>query len=61
MSKSQFLGEEHKNTTFNLQQILKKRFKNFSKVKKYKALENKIVKIIFDNLFKFFIERNKKS
>lgn len=52
MCKSQFLGEEHKNTTFNLQQILKKRFKNFSKVKKYKALENKIV------LFFYIIYKN---
>jgi len=34
-------------TSFKLQEILKKRFKSFTRVKKYKALENKIVILFY--------------
>lgn len=40
------IGNIDKTTSFNLQQILKKRFKNFSRVKKFKEFENKIVNTI---------------
>lgn len=35
---------EGRRTSFKLQEILKKRFKNFTRVRKYKALEKKIVR-----------------
>lgn len=41
MFKSQVIRDTK--TSFKLQEILKKRFKSFTRVKKYKALEKKIV------------------